>query len=202
VLGGYFGSSRERDDYRRTFGYPTEADETDAADAIEWARTVDPTNDYLWNVHVIASQASIEPKAAGIAASIVASYLRDRARLVERKAREAALAGSASQWIGTEGEKVTVTATLVDVVTIEHEFGYKYLHKLVDEAGNIVKWFCSGRSPWDDGRGGYAKGETRTVTGTVKGHGEYRGTKETTLTRVTTARATPSRTAKARPVAA
>ena len=49
-----------------------------------------------------------------------------------------------------------------------------YIYKIVDIDGNIYTWKTSG---------GIAE-ETTEIVGTVKAHNEYRGTKQTELTRV------------------
>ena len=55
----------------------------------------------------------------------------------------------------------------------ETQWGYTKLYKITDEAGNIFTWKTSS---WvEDG--------IKTIKGTVKAHNDYKGTKQTELTR-------------------
>ena len=77
---------------------------------------------------------------------------------------------------------------------IAHEgaFGTSGIHKLVDSQGNALTWFASG-GDW------LKEGESYTVACTVKEHGEFRGVKQTVVSRlaVWTPEKTAQHTAKA-----
>lgn len=55
------------------------------------------------------------------------------------------------------------------------EWGDTYLYKFLTADGNVFSWFSSPR--------GLAQGDKVILTGTVKDHKEYKGIKETQLTR-------------------
>lgn len=60
-----------------------------------------------------------------------------------------------------------------------------YLHAFVDADGNRVKWFASSKSlAMPDGSfAALVEGQTVTLKATVKKHDEYKGIRETVLTR-------------------
>ena len=58
---------------------------------------------------------------------------------------------------------------------------------MLDAKGNVYVWFASGSSAAlinITGTGAQAIGKTVVISGTVKDHKDYKGTKETILTRV------------------
>jgi hypothetical protein len=80
-----------------------------------------------------------------------------------------------SSWVGVIGEKLNITAKIVAVRDCGFSrFGEMILTVLKDEAGNVMNvWKNLGEV-----------GETLKLRGTVKALDEYRGAKQTTLTRV------------------
>ena len=75
-------------------------------------------------------------------------------------------------------------------IEIETRFGSTILIMAKDSAGNVVKTFASGKAGWDIleiSNEAYAHSlghPTVTITGTVKAHEEYKGEKNTVLTRI------------------
>ena len=93
-------------------------------------------------------------------------------------AREAQAAkAAAKQWLGAEGQKITVTGALAKPIHIESEWGTSTLYKVTTADGDVVTWFRSGWFDWE-------AGEVVTLTGTVKALTETeKYGKETQLTR-------------------
>lgn len=111
---------------------------------------------------------------------------RKRKEEEERKAREEAERKAISQFVGTVGEKLTITAVYQGSPWYERQayggFGKEtvYIHRFIAE-GNLIVWKT----------GTYPKflhtleeGETVTITGVVKSHSEYKDEKQTQLIRV------------------
>ena len=103
--------------------------------------------------------------------------------------------------IGKEGERLTLTATLVSkryIDTVSYNYSTSedlYLYTFNDADGNILKWFSTASlgkwaDKWDDNNGGHQlwanaeEGDTLTFKATVKKHDEYNGLKQTVLTRL------------------
>ena len=116
---------------------------------------------------------------------------RRKAEEERRKAEEARKA--ISQYIGNIGDKVTVSVKLERRVDYEVPSfrGYgKETHRIyifVDEAGNKIVWKTSGilwNDPKEWSKGSVQEGDSVTIKGTVKRHGDYNGEKQTELQRV------------------
>lgn len=85
-----------------------------------------------------------------------------------------AVAKAASQHVGTVGERREFRLTVKAVPSFDTQFGTMHVHICADEAGNIVVY---------KGKSIASKGETLTLTATVKAHGERDGEKQTVIAR-------------------
>ncbi len=150
-----------------------EAELATAKAAIEHCANLDGSSDFDHNVRAIASSGSVAHKTAGMAAAIYGVHQRHLEREVAR--REFAKASADSVHVGTAKARLDLTLTVTAVFDAESQFGVTHIHTMVDASGNVFKWFASSER--------LAIGIAYTVRGTVKGHGEYKGRKETILTR-------------------
>ena len=82
-----------------------------------------------------------------------------------------------SQYVGSVGERLTLKATYTHRAFYESYFGMTYIHNFVTDEGELLVWKTS------IGNIGFADGERVEITATVKEHSEYKGKKQTTLTR-------------------
>jgi len=182
-------------------GGTTEADLAEAEAAIDWALGLAETadreqcelSDYLYSVNVTARAGVVEYRTAGLAASIVAVYQRERDKAAEVKAAQKV--GAASNYVGTVGQRVDLELKLLWRRPIDSSYGdgLCFLHRFVDPDGNVATWFDS-TGKWVEGAGYWHEGvfidacwrdgETRIVRATVKRHEEYKGVKQTVLTRL------------------
>jgi len=157
----------------KKIGQPTVEDIETTQKAIEWAKNFSQKeliNDYLFNINTIAESGLVNASMIGYAASIVSSYLRT---LVQTKTKKNF---TESKYISTVGEKDTFTLELLKTVPID---GYRYssvLHIFKDNKGNRLVWFSSSKTLEED--------KTYNVKATVKAHSEYKGIKQTVLTRI------------------
>lgn len=151
-----------------------------AYDALEWAPSWierelkrPQSSDYVWNMSVVLASEYAAPRSIGLVVSVLGAYQREMAQNVERTAKAAA---SPSQHIGAVGEKghVFKDLTCQAIRYMDGQF-VSILHTFTDPDGNVVKWFASNEIA--------DKGETVTIKATIKGHGEWNGVKETTITR-------------------
>lgn len=100
--------------------------------------------------------------------------------LIQEAENNIKAANSTSEYIGSEGERLTITATYTHSSEFEKTFGYRttttYIHSFRDENGNEIIWKSSNYIGQDY--------NTRfTITGTVKGYKDYKGIKQTIFTR-------------------
>lgn len=156
----------------------TEQDTETAETSLEWARNLserDDLNDYLYNLTTIAKAGAVHTKHFGLACSIVSSYNREQERLlgIEREAKQ----GATSEHFGEVKKRAEYTLTVTRYTTSEGDYGVTHIFGFEDASGNRAVWFGS-TNP------GMELGYTYKVKATIKGHGNYRGVKQTTLTRV------------------
>ena len=154
---------------------PTDADDARAAGAIAWAHDlpVDVTNDYLWNIRVIAQREYIGYREAGLAGSIISAYNRH----LEQEAARKYDRDHPSEYFGTVGEREVFTFTVLSKREMASDYGVTTLVMFRDAAGNRAKWFASGSPEM-------GVGAEYTVKATIKAHEEYKGSKQTVLSRV------------------
>jgi hypothetical protein len=162
----------------------TESDRAIAEAAAEWGLGLEASgeklNDYLWNLYAVAKSAVVDHRSIGLAASMVAAYTKAEVRKREKAARKP------SEHVGTVGEVRSFALLLDKHFSFESAWGWVDRFLFRDENDNVVTWKASG----DSSVIGAAKGESDMVegkryilTGTIKAHDEYKGTKQTVLTR-------------------
>jgi len=153
---------------------PTDADYATAEKIIEWAAANTGDSDFDHNMRLLAKHRFADRRTLGIAVYLAEGY--DRTQRAAKEAREPRVE---SQYVGTVGDRMILTLTVKSTrVMPPSDWGVSTLVMFRDEAGNSLKWFASGdRSDWNDG-------DVVTVKATIKGHEEYKGAKQTMLTRV------------------
>ncbi len=95
-----------------------------------------------------------------------------------------------SNYVGTVGDKISVEVKLVNLVEYtDYKFSYygtaQFIYIMEDAEGNVLTW-KSTSSPVifkDDEVEVIRKGDILSVTGKIKEHSEYKGVKQTVLTR-------------------
>lgn len=176
-------------------GIPEE-DMATARAAIAWAREISPEepNEYLHNLRVACTLDHATPRTIGLVASVIPAH----ARVIEAEIRRAREARTpvVSAWIGQVGDQIgdkltasakKVGATLIPVfeaevigkATSDGIYGMTTILKLALDDGRRAVWFASGYVGQDRGE------RVRVVRATIKSLNEFRGVKETVLTRVT-----------------
>lgn len=121
-------------------------------------------------------------------------------------ARRSVAVGAGGHIAGEVGQRVTVTATLHAVIPPNRETCGQYPTWLAifhTTEGAVMQWRASGGLFHPDTPDGYAgkavqPGETVTVVATIKAHGEYRGIKNTSVSRVAMAKPAKVKVAKPR----
>jgi hypothetical protein len=156
---------------------PTEADEARAQSCLNTvvttleakSETPEGLDDFEHNVRIVTDGGSVNFRSAGIAAAIINMADRIVGREIERKR------ALASTHQGTVGKREVFTLTVTRVIDIESIYGVSKLHILSDAQGNVFKWKASNER--------LDVGGTYSVKGTVKAHEDYKGVKQTTLSR-------------------
>lgn len=143
-----------------------------AQEVLQFVQDHEDDTNYFHNLKVVLSREYISGKEVGILCSSIPAYNREVAYR-ERKEREKA-ENAGSEFVGEVGQRVAVHMASIKAVTgWETQWGYTFIYKMVDDEGNVFTWKTSNR----------IEAESGTVKGTIKGHNEFRGTKQTELTR-------------------
>ena len=79
-------------------------------------------------------------------------------------------------YVSEKGKRIEFEAHVVGVYGSEGFYGHTDIVKFRDAEGNLFTWFASGYT-------GLNREDRMSIKGTVKQHDEYRGVKQTILTR-------------------
>ena len=154
----------------------TEQDKEDAQAAIEWAAGLPGESDFEHNISKIAQAGITSMRSIGMAGAIPAAHARHLEREVKRKfERDRTL----DEHLGTVGEKIERTLTILAIRPMESQWGVTTLFSFRDEDGRQVAWFSS----IDRIDEKFQVGQDVSVKATVKKHGEFRGVRQTMITR-------------------
>ena len=151
-----------------------------AKEVIKFFKELDDryVDNFVWNTKLRLEGAQVIKYADGIIAYAYVLYKRIAEQIEKdnKKHEEAAK----TQFVGTVGQKIAVTAECELITSWTNDYGaFVRMYKFTDENGNVFVWKTSG--------GFYLTDYETTrfeITGTIKGHNEYNGTKQTDLTRV------------------
>lgn len=143
-------------------------------DAVDWVLNTEDESDYIYKLKVICKTKYVTRRNLGLLVSLIPSYNRhiERESEIKKQSEEAELCQS--KHIGNVGDKIEFDSTVERLTSVDTAYGVSFLYKFVDSEGNIFTWFTS---KWIDTDINYH------IKGTVKGHDEFRGCKQTNLTR-------------------
>ena len=145
--------------------------------ALAWIAEQSEDYGYISNLKAVCHKDYCERRDYGILVSLIPAYNRAMNKAIE--VQKKAEADKNSTHVGSIGERLTLmNAKLMLLTSWDSQFGYTYLYKLTDEQGNIFTWKTG---KWLSNTEELP--ETVTLKGTVKAHSEFRGVKQTELTR-------------------
>ena len=150
-----------------------------AKDVREWILNSDRKDNYFHNLKVACGLDYCDGRTLGLLASAFPTYNRELEWEAEKKAREAREkeAAAKSSWMGKIGDKVSfVIADYYVISSWETQWGTTTVFRFTDEGGREATWKTSNWFTADEVIGG-------TIKGTIKELKEYRGIKQTELTR-------------------
>jgi len=149
----------------------SEASVEKAQKVIAWLKTLSPKSDYEWNLKALASLEFVTMDRVGFLASAVVAYDKAVGAELARNAEKAE-----SNHFGTVGERAVFTLTFFKESSFDTMYGVQTIHLFKDASGNIAKWVTGTHT-------GLEIGNTYTLKATVKKHDDYKGVKQTVLTR-------------------
>lgn len=144
--------------------------------ALEWMQNVEATNNYLHNAQTIAKGEYVRIKDLGILVSIIPCYYRHIQKEMEysKEQKERAEQRAKSNHIGEVGERIAVDVKDFEVITgWETIYGYTKVYRITDTNDNVFTW----KTTTDLDR------KDIVLTATVKEHKEYKGEKQTEVTK-------------------
>jgi len=152
----------------------TDKDEEIAPKVINFVRNeMYGDNDYVYNMKNFFSNDIVDMRYIPFIASAVSAYTRSIEKEAEMKVKKAV-----SNYVGTIGEKITADVEVLAAKYVSSYYGSSLLVRMVDDVGNTFTTFYSGYKFEPK------VGDKFTIKGTVKAHKEFKGWKNTMLTRV------------------
>ena len=166
ALTAMFDKSQDKD-------RPSEKDYELTSLVLDWAANLEPENTYQSNLKAIANSEAIDNSHTGLAASIFPAYNYAHPVVPADK--------KVSEYFGTVGEKFNLILTVAKTVCLGdspyNRYDVRWLVTFKDENGNDFSWFTTGDWSTED------EGKKFAVKGTIKEHKEYKGIKQTIITR-------------------
>lgn len=145
----------------------------------EWILASERTDNYFHNLRVACALEYGDYKVIGLLASAFPTYNRELEFEAERKAREAKEAAerARSSWMGEVGQKVSFEVSEFSVISSwDTQWGTTAVFKFVSKEGLVATWKTTSWLTADKVIG-------KVLSGKVKELKEYRGVKQTELTR-------------------
>lgn len=164
----------------RTRLAPTEGDKKTAVNVRMWARSQQPTSDYLAALRHSMSDEYMSPREAGTASSAISGFQRYQQRLEQNKPPAGAPQSprpEGSRWLSSPGDKVTIPAHIVHAqpqYDPEHPERVKHLYVMRTPDGDLVRWLASSDKY-------LRQGDDVTLQGTVKAHSTHDGERQTEI---------------------
>ena len=160
------------------FGHCVYNDRTnELAEIDEWAENVEANSEYMRNAKTMwLSENPYECRDIALIASFINVFLKEKAKNVAKAKRANQLANS--EYVGEVGKRIEFEVASCRVLYTRSNAGYSYyatdsyVYEIIDANGNVIVW--STTSFVEEGM---------KFVATVKSHGEYRGVKQTTVTR-------------------
>lgn len=160
----------------------------DVPRVLAWAATLEGKSEYEHNLKLLCAEVAIRPKNVALVASSVAGWRRSQdlsARGTERREH------TPSTHFGKVKERVNLDVEVIMVRPCSSDWGTSFLYVMLNAAGQRFKYFssrelgCDTTFPGNQVRGWRATeaGDKIQLRATIKAHGEYKGEKETVLTR-------------------
>lgn len=154
---------------------PTPDDIARATAALAWARGLEGASDYERNLSLVAKQEALAPKHAGILASAIPGHTRALGREVERRQRAARNAAQPSKHVGEVKARLGFDLVVERVIETATEWGALHILVMRDHENNLIVWKTGAASA--------QPGDRLRIKGTVKRHADFKGEKQTELTR-------------------
>jgi hypothetical protein len=145
------------------------------ATALTWVAAQNESNNYIHNLKTVCALPYVRYKNFGLLASLFPNYDRELEYQARQRAIEEERANMVvSEYVGEIKDRITVDVDSVTCVTSwPTDFGITRIYKIIGTDKNVYMWKT----------GTLLDENIKALIGTVKAHNEYRGVKQTELTR-------------------
>lgn len=155
----------------------TQADKDKAAAVVAWIQaewgSKPDTSDYEYNAVELTARRAVHIRRIGLLTSLIAAYDRAHEEKVAREKRVDA-------YVGKVGERRDFKATFAGENSFDTAYGVMWIGRFDTPEGLLV---YRGSTPfWDDG---LKAGDAVEFKATIKEHADYKGTKQTIISRAT-----------------
>lgn len=162
------------------FRHNNDSDE-EAEEAIDWIKGLSEDeyteSSYLFNLRQIVDLGYCTYRQFSLVVSLIYSYRKHKSKQILESVSQ-----KPSEYVGNVGDKLSLNVILLKTICYESCYGTGYFHLFTDENCNVFKWSTNKALLTDDYHS-IDEGTRLSLTGTVKSHDEYRGVKQTVITR-------------------
>ena len=151
-----------------------EEDKCVTTKVIDWIMNLDNTSSFNENLIQIVKNGFVSYRTLGFLCAGVKTYIFD---VVKKKIEKENTTTLTSEYVGTVGDKFSVDVIFTSANWYESFYGIMNIYTFLDNNGNIFMWKTSNNIKND-------VGDKIKIQGTIKEHSEYKGNKQTVLTRV------------------
>jgi hypothetical protein len=139
----------------------------------QWVNTKDTTETFWFNVNQAVNNTGVAFRQIAYIAAAVAMWRRETSQIAERPAR------LVSEYFGNVGDRVELSnLTIQRTMTFGSSFGPVHMVIATAESGVVFTWTSTTKSAHD-----LKQDAVISLKGSIKEHREYKGTKQTVLTR-------------------
>lgn len=103
-------------------------------------------------------------------------YYNDNAQQIIEDKLKSSNPPSLSEWIGQPKDKIEIPVTVKSVIGYNSKFGYSKIYSFIYNNYDIITWFTSSNP-------NISIGDNVIMSATIKEHNEYKGEKQTVITR-------------------
>jgi len=155
---------------------------------ITWLKLNSFSDDFLTNCKNITSQSFVKKQYLGFLAYLPIAFRKWNENQIEESKKQEKRKNS--NYVGKIGDKVQFEIKSWSLVSsFETMYGTSFVYRFTDYQDNVFTWFTSSRpeneeyTDYDKNRQLYRTRDLKSIKGTIKDHNEYKGEKQTILTR-------------------
>ena len=141
--------------------------------ALSYISQVEPDSEYLSTLKQICNHEYVSKRNINMLVSLIPTYNNHLDYLNQLEKNK--LLAESSKHVGNIGDRVDIQVKKMELITsYDSQYGYIHLYRIIDNNQTIFIWRTSNNIQFND---------IKLIRGTIKTHSEFRGIKQTELTR-------------------